>query len=132
VRVSVYPPIVARRRLGKNFRIVARQRLCRNVTAVTNTHATTEELLDVLYQGKFSICSPVIRTVVYSEHTISYCRRCAVLCDNIFLQDNPVFVDVHCHACVLSAIRQSSELHTPGRLLPARTRLYYVEVRTFL
>jgi hypothetical protein len=39
--------------------IVARQRLGRNVTAVTNTHATIEELLDasfsmwpVSYQGK--------------------------------------------------------------------------------
>jgi hypothetical protein len=43
----------------KNPRIVARQRLGRNVTAVTNTHATIEELLDVScsmwpvsYQGK--------------------------------------------------------------------------------
>jgi hypothetical protein len=39
--------------------IVAKQRLGRNVTAVTNTHATVEELLDALflmwpvsYQGK--------------------------------------------------------------------------------
>jgi hypothetical protein len=45
--VSVYSPIVAMHRLG------------RNVTAVTNTHATIEELLDasfsmwpVSYQGK--------------------------------------------------------------------------------
>jgi hypothetical protein len=55
--VSVYPPIVARQRLGKNPLIVARQRLCKNpsivarqrlgriVTAVTKTHATIEELL---------------------------------------------------------------------------------------
>jgi hypothetical protein len=69
--VSAYPPIVARRRLGKNPLIVARQRLGkhppivarqrfgRNVTAVTNTHAVIEELLDasfsmwpVSYQGK--------------------------------------------------------------------------------
>jgi hypothetical protein len=47
--VSVYPPIVARQRLGKNLLTVARQRfvkislivgsqrLGRNVTAVTNT-----------------------------------------------------------------------------------------------
>jgi hypothetical protein len=64
------PPIDARQRLGKNViivarqwlgknPIVARQWLGRNVTAVTNTHATTEELLDasfsmwpVSYQGK--------------------------------------------------------------------------------
>jgi hypothetical protein len=50
---------VARQRLGKNPLIIARQRLGRNVTAVTNTHATIEELLDAsfsmwpaLYQGK--------------------------------------------------------------------------------
>jgi hypothetical protein len=54
VCVSVYPPIVARQRLGKNpltvarqrlgknSPIAARQRLGRNVTAVTNTHATIE------------------------------------------------------------------------------------------
>jgi hypothetical protein len=59
-------PIAARQRLGKNARIVYRQRLDKNplsllgnVTAVTNTHATIEELLDapfsmwpVSYQGK--------------------------------------------------------------------------------
>jgi hypothetical protein len=52
-------PIIARQRLGKNPPIIARQWLSRNVTAVTNTHATIEELLDVsfsmwpmLYQGK--------------------------------------------------------------------------------
>jgi hypothetical protein len=46
-------------RFGKNALIVARQRLSRNVTAITNTHATIEELLDVsfsmwpvYYQGK--------------------------------------------------------------------------------
>jgi hypothetical protein len=57
--LSVYPPIVARQRLGKSPIIVARQRLGRNATAVTDTHATTEELLDasflmrpVSYQGK--------------------------------------------------------------------------------
>jgi hypothetical protein len=42
-------PIVAKQRLGKNPPIVARQRLGRNVTAVTNTHATIEELLDVSF-----------------------------------------------------------------------------------
>jgi hypothetical protein len=53
----VYPPIVARQRpgksplivakqqLGKNPLVVVRQRLGRNVTAVTNTHATIEELV---------------------------------------------------------------------------------------
>jgi hypothetical protein len=47
VCVSVYPPIVARQQLG------------RNVTAVTNTYATIQELLDasfsmwpVSHQGK--------------------------------------------------------------------------------
>jgi hypothetical protein len=56
VCVSVYPPLVARQRLGKNPHIVARQRidknppfvsrqrLGRNFTAVTNTHAIIEEL----------------------------------------------------------------------------------------
>jgi hypothetical protein len=51
--------IVARKRLSINPFIVASQRLCRNVTAVTNTHATIEELLEasfsvrpVSYQGK--------------------------------------------------------------------------------
>jgi hypothetical protein len=58
-RLGKNPPIVARQRLGKNPPIVARQRLGRKVTAVTNTHATIEELLDpsfslwpVSYQGK--------------------------------------------------------------------------------
>jgi hypothetical protein len=53
------PTIVARQRLGKNPLIVASQRLGRYVAAVTNTHATIEELLDasfsmwpVSYQGK--------------------------------------------------------------------------------
>jgi hypothetical protein len=55
----VYPPIVARQRLCKNLLVVARQQLSINITAVTNTHATMEELLDasfsmwpVSYQGK--------------------------------------------------------------------------------
>jgi hypothetical protein len=59
VCVCVVSPIVARQQLGKNSPIVARHRLFRNVTAVTNTHATKEELLDasfsmwpVSYQGK--------------------------------------------------------------------------------
>jgi hypothetical protein len=71
VCVSLYPPIVARQRLGKNPLIVARQRLGRNppvvarqrlgrnVNALSNTHAAIEELLDtsfsmwsVSYQGK--------------------------------------------------------------------------------
>jgi hypothetical protein len=53
------PLIVARQRLDKNSPTVARQRLGRNVTAVTNTHATIEDLLNssfsmwpVSYQGK--------------------------------------------------------------------------------
>jgi uncharacterized protein YneF (UPF0154 family) len=46
------PPIVARQQLGKNPPIVGRQRLGRKVTAVTNTQARTEELLDASYQGK--------------------------------------------------------------------------------
>jgi hypothetical protein len=51
-------PIIARQQLGKKETIVARQRLGRNVTAVTNTHATIEELLGafslwpVSYEGK--------------------------------------------------------------------------------
>jgi hypothetical protein len=65
------PPIVASQRLGRNSQIDARQRLSKNppivatqrlnrkVTAVTNTEAAIEELLDVSfsmwpvsYQGK--------------------------------------------------------------------------------
>jgi hypothetical protein len=48
VCLYVYP-IVDRQRLGKNPPTVARQRLDRNVTAVTNTHATIEELLDASF-----------------------------------------------------------------------------------
>jgi hypothetical protein len=59
--VCVSPRIVAKQRLGKSLLIVARQqlrknslivagqRLGRNVTAVTNTHATIEELLDASF-----------------------------------------------------------------------------------
>jgi hypothetical protein len=57
--LCVYPLVIARQRLGKNAPIVTRQRLGRTVAAVSNTHATTEELLDasfllrpVSYQGK--------------------------------------------------------------------------------
>jgi hypothetical protein len=53
------PFIVDRQGLGKIPSIVARQRLGRNVTAVTNTHAKIEDLLGasfsmlpVSYQGK--------------------------------------------------------------------------------
>jgi hypothetical protein len=42
-------PIVAWQRLRKNPLIVARQRLSRNVTAVTNTHARIQKLLDTLF-----------------------------------------------------------------------------------
>jgi hypothetical protein len=58
-RLGKNPLTVPRQRLVKNPPIVARQRLGRNVTAVTNTHATIEELLEasflmwpVSYQGK--------------------------------------------------------------------------------
>jgi hypothetical protein len=58
-RIGKNPLIIARQRLDKNPPIVARQRLGGNVTAVTNTHVTIEELLDasfsmwpVSYQGK--------------------------------------------------------------------------------
>jgi hypothetical protein len=59
VCVSVYPLNVASQRLDKNSPIVTREMLGRNVTAVTNTRAKIEELLDesfsmwpVSYQGK--------------------------------------------------------------------------------
>jgi hypothetical protein len=82
--------------------IVARQRLGRNVTAVTNTYATIEELLDasfsmwpVSYQGKnflFStlkmeaICSsetsvdyqPTLRRYIPEDSTLHYHR-----CENL-------------------------------------------------
>jgi hypothetical protein len=41
---------VARKRLGKNPPIFARQRLSQKVPAVTNTHATIEEFLDASFQ----------------------------------------------------------------------------------
>jgi hypothetical protein len=41
--------IVAKQQLGKNPPIVARQQLGRNITAVTNTYATIEKLLEVLF-----------------------------------------------------------------------------------
>jgi hypothetical protein len=47
VCLYVYPPIVVRQRLGKNPPIFAR--LGGNVTAVRNTHATIEELLDASF-----------------------------------------------------------------------------------
>jgi hypothetical protein len=59
--LSVYPPIVARQRLGKNPLVVARQRFGKNtpmvprqrlgkkVTAVTNIHARIAELLDASF-----------------------------------------------------------------------------------
>jgi hypothetical protein len=57
-RFGKNPLVVARQGLGKNP-IVSRQPVGGNVTAVKNTHATTEELLDasfsvwlVSYQGK--------------------------------------------------------------------------------
>jgi hypothetical protein len=43
------PLIVARQQLGRNLPIVATQRLGRKRTAVTNTHATIEELLDTSF-----------------------------------------------------------------------------------
>jgi hypothetical protein len=58
-RLLKNPPIVTRQPVGKNPLIVARQLISINVTAVTNAHATIEELLDasfsmwhVPYQGK--------------------------------------------------------------------------------
>jgi hypothetical protein len=48
-RFGKNPLIVARERLGKNPLIVPRQRLGRNVTAVTNTHATIDELLEASF-----------------------------------------------------------------------------------
>jgi hypothetical protein len=63
VCVSLYSPIISRQRPGKSPRIVARQWLRKNVTAVTNTHAI-EELFDssfsmwpVSYQGTYAISS---------------------------------------------------------------------------
>jgi hypothetical protein len=59
IRLGKIPLFFARQRCDKNAPIVARQLLRRNVTAVTNTHATIEELLDasfsmwpVSHQGK--------------------------------------------------------------------------------
>jgi hypothetical protein len=51
-RLTENPLIVPRQRFSKKFPVVPRQRLGRNVTAVKNTHATIEELLD----ASFSMC----------------------------------------------------------------------------
>jgi hypothetical protein len=60
--LCVYPPIVARQRLGKSPLIVARKRLGKippivarqrlgiNVTAITNTHATTNNCWTARFQ----------------------------------------------------------------------------------
>jgi hypothetical protein len=49
-RLGKNPFIVARQRLSQNLPIVAtRQRFAKNVTTVTNTHATIEELLDASF-----------------------------------------------------------------------------------
>jgi hypothetical protein len=54
----VYPSIVARQHLGKNLRIVARQRLDKNFTAARNIHVAIElsdasfSVLSLSYQGK--------------------------------------------------------------------------------
>jgi hypothetical protein len=76
----VYPPLVAKQRLGKNPLIVARQwlgknppvvgrqRLGRNVTAVTNTHATAEELLDASFSMRpVSSQNFLLTTVICGE-----------------------------------------------------------------
>jgi hypothetical protein len=47
--VCVYPPTVARQRINKTPLIIAGKLLGRNVTAVTNTHATMEELLEASF-----------------------------------------------------------------------------------
>jgi hypothetical protein len=47
-RLYKNPPTVATQLLDNNPLIVARQ-LCRNVTAITNTHATMEELLEASF-----------------------------------------------------------------------------------
>jgi hypothetical protein len=84
------PLIVARQRLGKNLLIVAKQRPGRNVTAVTNTHATIEELLEasfsmwpVSYQGKQAISSSQNFLFIYNwsqAHKIIYTTY-TIVCD---------------------------------------------------
>jgi hypothetical protein len=49
VCVPVYPRPLDAGRLDKNPLIVARQRLGRNVTAVKNTQATIEKLVDAMF-----------------------------------------------------------------------------------
>jgi hypothetical protein len=56
--------ILDRQRLGKNSPNVARQRLGRNITAVTNTHATIEQLLDASFCGPRLVLS---RTSCFNE-----------------------------------------------------------------
>jgi hypothetical protein len=67
VCVSVYPPIVARQRLGKNPSIVARRRLGRNVTEVTNTQATIEELLDASFFSVARVASKKVGDSFFRE-----------------------------------------------------------------
>jgi hypothetical protein len=81
----MYPLIVARQRLRKNPPIAARQHLDRNVTAVTNTHATIE-LLDASFQcGQFHtkesrrLVLPRTCFVLYAVRVVSKTRRRSVL-----------------------------------------------------
>jgi hypothetical protein len=57
VFVPVYPPIVARQRLGRNF------------TAVTNTHAT-EKLLDALIPMGASVVCRKVSDQIFPEHLV--------------------------------------------------------------
>jgi hypothetical protein len=82
--------IVAGQRLNKNPPIVARQRLGRNVTAVTNTHATIEELFDasfsvwpVSYQGKQAISSSQNFLLLFCNHPVIRFYTLAI--DGVFI-----------------------------------------------
>jgi hypothetical protein len=74
----MYPPIVARQRLGIYPPSVDRQRIGRNVTEVRNTHGTIEELLDtsfsmrsVSYQRKQAISSSQNFFLLYAFNAAS-------------------------------------------------------------
>jgi hypothetical protein len=69
-RLDKNPLIVARQRLGKNPPIV-KQRVGRNVTAVTNTHASIEELLDASF-SMWPVSHPGKQTISSSQNFLFY------------------------------------------------------------
>jgi hypothetical protein len=69
-------PLIVTQWLGKSPPIIAGQRLGRNVTAVTNTHAIIEELLD----PAFSVFS--MRSLSKESRRLVLPRTSCILCES--------------------------------------------------